>query len=407
MSFKDVHNSDKSVESGSIGKSAIILILSIGAFAVVNTQIGIIGILPFIAEHHNVSISEAGLMVSLFALVAAISALVMPLLLSGIDRKKVMLLVLGVFVLGNTISAFATSFTIALIAYVLPAILHPVYCSLAFSVAAASVSKEEAPKAVSRVFVGVSATMVIGVPAISFIASTTSLQMAMLSFAILNTIVFIATLVFIPSMPVREKLSYGVQLSVTKKSITWLSIIAVVLLNGAVFGVYNFFPDYLSRITGIDSNAVSLMLLVYGAANILGNIIAGKLLKDNASKTVASFPFVLGVVYVMLFFAGAFTVPMVVIVLVWGALGGIGGNVNQYWITSAAPEAPDFANGLFLSAANLGTTIATVVCGLFISEIGIQYIVFGGLLFLSLSIVPILLRIYKFSPGKQVSIIKS
>jgi MFS transporter, DHA1 family, inner membrane transport protein len=92
---------------------------------------------------------------------------------------------------------------------------------LAFSVAAASVSKEEAPIAISKVFIGVSAGMVIGVPIASFIASTTTLQMAMVFFAIVNAVAFIATLLFVPSMPVNEKLSYGAQVSVLKKCITW------------------------------------------------------------------------------------------------------------------------------------------------------------------------------------------
>lgn len=68
---------------------------------------------------------------------------------------------------------------------------------------------------------------------------------------------------------------------------------------------------------------------------------------------------------------------MAIITLVWGILAGIGGNIAQYWITSAAPKAPDFANGLFLSSANVGTTMGTAVGGLFISAIGTQYIVVG------------------------------
>ncbi|MCT6593194.1 MFS transporter, partial [Pantoea dispersa] len=84
-----------------------------------NTEMGIVGILPSIADHFHVSISQAGLLVSLFALAVAISGPIMPLLFSGINRKKVMLLVLGVFVLGNIVSMFASSFIILLIARVI------------------------------------------------------------------------------------------------------------------------------------------------------------------------------------------------------------------------------------------------------------------------------------------------
>jgi predicted MFS family arabinose efflux permease len=381
----------------------LIFILTIGVFGIINTEMGVIGILPSIADHFHVSISKAGLLVSLFALAVAVSGPTMPLLFSGMNRKKVMLLVLGVFVLGNILSIFTTNFTLALVARIVPAFFHPIYCSLAFTVAADSVSKEEAPKAVSKVFIGVSAGMVVGVPIVSFIANAVSIEMAMAFFAIVNAIVFLATLVFVPSMPVEEKLSYGAQLSVLKKSITWLSIVAVILLNSAVFGVYSYLTEYLKTVTNMSSNTISLMLLIYGGANIIGNIAAGKLLTKNANKSVVIFPFALGAVYIILFLFGQFTIPMAILTLIWGILAGIGGNINQYWIMSSASESPDFANGLFLTAVNLGTTIGAAAGGLFISELGTQYMVFVGLLSLLLSSVMILLRNYKYTPTQQLS----
>ena len=381
----------------------LIFILTIGVFSILNTEMGVIGILPALADHFHVSVSQAGLLVSLFALVVAVSGPTMPLLFSGINRKKVMLLVLGVFVVGNLVSIFTTNFTIAIIARVIPAFFHPIYCSMAFTVAAASVSKEEAPKAVSKVLIGVSAGMVVGVPIASFIASVSSLQMSMGFFAIVNAIAFIATLFLVPSMPVEEKLSYGTQISVLKKSITWLSIVTVILLNSAVFGVFSYFAEYLKTVTNMSSNTISLMLFVYGGANIIGNMVAGKLLTNNANKLVASFPFLLGVVYILFFLFGQLTLPMAFITFIWGILGGIGGNINQYWIMSSAPEAPDFANGLFISSCNIGTTFGTAVGGLFLSEMGTQYVVLVGFLSLILSLVTILLRNYMYSPSRQIS----
>jgi MFS transporter, DHA1 family, inner membrane transport protein len=376
----------------------LIFILTIGVFGIINTEMGVIGILPAIAEHFDVSVSKAGLLVSLFALVVAVSGPTMPLLFSGINRKKVMLLVLGVFVLGNIVFIITSNFTVALIARAIPALFHPIYCSLAFSVAAASVSKEEAPKAVSKVFIGVSAGMVVGVPIASFIASTTSLQIAMVFFAVVNVIAFIATLLFVPSMPVKERVSYGAQLSVLKKLITWQSIVAVIFLNSAIFGVYSYLAEYLKTVTNVSSTTISFMLVIFGGANIIGNIVAGKLLTKNAIKSVVAFPFVLGTVYIILFLFGHLSVPMAIITLIWGILAGVGGNINQYWIMSSAPEAPDFANGLFLTSANLGTTIGAAIGGLFISEMGTQYVILVGFLSLILSSVSILLRKHMYSP---------
>ncbi|MCM3022332.1 MFS transporter [Heyndrickxia ginsengihumi] len=381
----------------------LIFILTIGVFGILNTEMGIVGALPSIADHFHVSISKAGLLVSLFALAVAISGPTIPLLFSGINRKKAMLLVLSVFVLGNIVSIFASNFTIALIARVIPAFFHPVYVSIALTAAAASVSKEEAPKAVSKVMLGVTAGIVIGSPVTTFIANTTSFEMAMLFFTIVNAIAFFTILLFVPSMPVKERLSYGSQLSVLKKSITWLSIIAVIFINAAVYGVNSYLSEYLETITNIPGKTVSLMLLIYGGASIIGNIVAGKLLTKNPMKSVASYPFVLGAVFILVFVTGKFAGPMFIFVLVWGIVVALANNISQYWITSAAPEAPEFSNGLFLAAGNLGVTTGTSVNGLIISGMGTQYVVLGGFLFVILSLAFILFRTYLFNPVKQLA----
>lgn len=307
----------------------LVFILTVGVFGIINTEMGVVGILPLIAETFNVSVPQAGWTVSVFALVVAASAPVTPLLFSGINRKKVMLLALGLFTLSNIISMLTSNFTILLIARILPAFLHPVYVSMAFTVAAASVSKEQAPKAVSKVFIGVSAGMVLGVPVTSFIASEVSFSMAMLFFTVVNALVFVATILFIPSMPVKEKVSYGEQLSVLKKTEMWHSIIAVTLINGAMFGFFSYMSDYLKTVTEVSYNVISVVLLVYGLANIVGNVLAGKLLSINARRSIIIMPFALLASYIFLFFVGEWITAMVIIILILGVLAGIASNNMQ------------------------------------------------------------------------------
>lgn len=184
----------------------LVFILTAGVFGIINTEMGVIGILPLIAETFQVTVPEAGWTVSVFALVVALSAPVTPLLFSGINRKKVMLLALGIFTLSNIISMLTSNFTVLLIARALPAFLHPVYVSMAFTMAASSVSKEKAPKAVAKVFIGVSAGMVLGVPVTSYISSEVSFTMGMMFFMVVNALVFITTILFVPSMPVKDHL---------------------------------------------------------------------------------------------------------------------------------------------------------------------------------------------------------
>lgn len=382
----------------------LVFILTAGVFGIINTEMGVIGILPLIAETFQVTVPEAGWTVSVFALVVALSAPVTPLLFSGINRKKVMLLALGVFTLSNIISMLTSNFTVLLIARALPAFLHPVYVSMAFTVAASSVSKENAPKAVAKVFIGVSAGMVLGVPVTSYIASEVSFTMGMMFFTVVNALVFIATILFVPSMPVKEKLSYGEQWGVLKKKITWYSVIAVTLINGALFGFFSYMSDYLKMVTEVSYSVISGMLLIYGLANIVGNVIAGKQLAVNPVRSMTFIPLVLFASYVGVYFAGEWMIGMAIIILILGILAGYAQNTMQYMITDAAPEAPDFANGLFLLSANLGTTIGAAFCGLFITWFNTRYSLLGSLLFLALSTVFVALRVRAKQSRKQLKL---
>lgn len=379
----------------------LVFILTVGVFGIINTEMGVIGILPLIAETFHVTVPQAGLTVSIFALVVALSAPITPLLFSGMNRKTVMLLALGTFTLSNIISMMTSNFTVLLIARALPAFLHPVYVSMAFTLAASSVSKEKAPKAVARVFIGVSAGMVLGVPVTSFIASEVSFTMGMAFFTFVNALVLIATLFFVPSMPVKEKRSYGSQLSVLKKNSIWYSILAVTLINGALFGFFSYMSDYLKTITAVPYNIISILLLIYGLSNIAGNVIAGKQLATNPIRSMIFIPFALLVFYVCLFILGEWLAAMAIIILILGILAGYGQNTMQYMITEAAPEAPDFANGLYLLSANMGTTMGAAVCGAFITAFDTRYSVFGSLLFLLASIVFVVLRIRTIQHKKQ------
>ncbi len=373
--------------------SLLVYILAVGVFGILNTEMGFIGILPFIAAQFEVSIVEAGTLVSMFALGVAVAGPTMPVLFSGMNRKSVMLLVLGIFILGNLVSIFAESFKVLLLARVIPALFHPIYCSMAFSVAASSVKPELAPKAVAKIVVGVSAGMVIGVPISNFIAGTFSLAMALSFFAAVNILVFIATVWLVPSIPVSHRLSYGSQLGVLKKPKVLAAILAVMLMNGAVFGVFNYLPEYLGRVTLVPLSATSSMLFIYGVMNIFGSMLAGEMLVRNARRTVQFFMFALAVLYGLLFFSGMLWGPMLMLTILWGILGGINANVTQYWVANAVPEAPDFANGLFLTAANLGTTLGTAVGGMFIAELGTAYVVLAGLLFIALARVTIFIQL--------------
>lgn len=372
---------------------SLVLLLTIGVFGILNTEMGITGILPHISEHYGISLTTASLLVSGFALVVAIAGPTMPLLFSKVNRRSVMLLATGAFALSTIVSIFAPNFTVLLIARVLPAIFHPVYVSMAMTVAATSVPENESQKAVAQVFMGVSAGTLLGVPVSNFLASQFSLSSAMLFFAVINLLVFIGTIVLVPSMPVTRGLSYGQQLSILKRKTIWISIISVILLNGAVLGFNSYMSDFLATFSQINVNLIALVLLSIGLANIIGNALAGKFLDKNAHQLLINLPLVLIINLALLFFFGNQAIVMMILVVIFGMFGGLAGNVNQYMIYSVGDDAPDFANGLFLAAANLGVTVGTSFTGKFIDiGNGSQFSIWGSIIMLLFAFLTIQIR---------------
>ena len=285
------------------------------------------------------------------------------------------------FTLCNALAVVASDFQLLLVLRVVPAFFHPVYCALAFSVAAASVAPEDAPRAVARINMGVAAGMVVGVPISNVLAATFDFSVAMAFFAGVTGLMFLLTMAFVPDLPVTQPMRYGAQLSVLKRPPVWLAIVAVICLNGSIFGVYNYLADYLQKVAALPGELIAALLLVYGLLNICGSYLGGNLLARCPSVTVRLFPLCTLALYCLLFAGGGKLLPLLAALIVaWGILGGINANINQYLLACVASDAPDFSNGLFLTAANLGCMAGTMISGFFIHSLGLPFVVCGGLL---------------------------
>lgn len=364
---------------------ALVAILAFGVFGILNTEMGVVGIVPEVARHYGVSVPDASLLVSGFALVVAIAAPIMPLVFSKINRKTVMLLTLGIFTVCNGAAALAPTFEALLALRVIPAAFHPLYTSLALALASQMGTPEESAKASSKVFVGVSAGMVLGAPVSNALAAAISFEASMAFFALVTFVALVATVFLVPTMPVANPLSYGSQLAILKKPLLWASMLAVIVLNGAMFGFYGFLADYLESGLMLDAAWVSTMLLAYGAANIVGNIAAGRLLARIPMRTCVFSPILLLVLFAALYVVSGSSIRGCIMLALIGIIAGIANNVNQFMVATAAPEAPDFANGLYLTAANAGVTIFTPVLGCFITAEGAGDSVIGVLILLAAS----------------------
>lgn len=257
----------------------LIIMLAVGVFGIITTEMSIVGVLPQITEKFGISTSQAGLLVSIFALVVAISGPFLILLVSGINRKTVLLTSIFIFAVSNIIYAYTTHFEVMLIFRILPAALHPLFFSIALVTASKLVPPEKSGQAVTKVFMGITVGFALGVPLTSYLAEQFSLEIAFLFGAIVNALAFIGILLLLPSMPVTERMSFGKQIRILRKPTIWLNIATVTFLFAAMFSVYSYFAEYLAKVTDMNGSLISIMLFIFGVIMIVGNHVFGALLQ--------------------------------------------------------------------------------------------------------------------------------
>ncbi|UPK43906.1 MFS transporter [Paenibacillus pabuli] len=382
----------------------LIIILALGVFAIITTEIGIIGVLPLITQKFNITAAQAGWLVSIFALVVAVSGPFLTLLVSGINRKVILLTAVLLFAISNVVYAYTTRFDMMFIFRIIPAIFHPVFFSVALVTGAKLVPPEKSSQAVAKVFTGVTAGFAFGVPLTSYLAENFSLEAAFWFGAVVSIVAFIGIWIWLPSMPVQEKMSYGKQIGILRKPALWLNISTVILIFAAMFSVYSYFAEYLGQVTRMGGSWISVMLLAFGVIMIAGNLVFGQLLHRNIPRTVLLFPVLYMAAYLLVFYAGSYFIPMMIMVFVWGAIHSGGLIVSQTWLTTESQEAPEFGNSLFVSFSNLGITLGTSIGGWFIAQLGIHQVIWSGIIFGLLALVSIVVKIKFFTSRSRSSI---
>lgn len=252
--------------------------------------------------------------------------------------------------------------------------------------------ESEAAKATSKIFMAVSAGMTLGIPFTSYIASKTSLQASFIFFAVINAIAFVTTLFFVKSKAGSKAKSQKRQLYILVKPIVWISFATVIFSMGAISGFYSYMSEFLLSVTKLDFTLISITLFIFGLSSVLGNFLAGKLLASKPHQTLFITPLIMLVLYSALFFFAEFSTATISILAILGIFAGILNSGAHFMLTNPVPRAAEFANGLFISTANIGTSLGTVLCGLFITLEGSKFSVLASICLIIATIIMIYIR---------------
>ncbi|MDC9614821.1 MFS transporter [Xenorhabdus khoisanae] len=359
----------------------LLLTLSIAVFGVITTEIAVIGLLPQLEAQLHVTPTQVGFLVGIYAIVVAITGPFMTLLLSGYNKKHVLLAILFVFIVSNLIYATTNLFNLMLIFRILPGLGHAVFFAVALVIAANSVSKEKSAGAIAKVFAGVAVGMVLGMPLSSFIAEHLSLSAAFYFGAATCMLAFLGILFFVPSIPATKNRIAIEQLNVLRRGKLWLTISTVTLIFSAMFSSFSYITDYLSKITQFDNDFISAILILFGVSGFIGNFVFSRFLQKSVVSTTYAYPVLLIFLYLQVWYLGFSPIAMCVLTVFWGGLHSAGLVVSQTWLIQEANDAPEFANSLYISFSNLGITIGSVTGGWFLSQFNVHTVMLISILF--------------------------
>lgn len=349
-----------------------ILLLSAAGFTILTTEFLIVGLLPGLARDLDVTVSQAGLLVTLFAFTVAATGPLLTALMANIERKRLFIGVLILFGLSNALAMAAPNIWVMAVARFVPALALPVFWSLASATAVELVGPARACRAISLVAFGIVAATVFGIPIGVLISDAFGWRAA---FGVLSAVAFAKALLLwiaFPSTRIQsEDVKLVTQLRILRKPIVVGHVLLSLLVFTGMFTAYTYLADMLERLAGFNGQIVGWTMMAFGAVGLIGNTVGGRLVDRSPLGATALFSALMA--------AGLATLVPVIhshgllaaALAVWGIAQAALFIVCHVRLMKSAPEAPAFAASLNISGANIGIGLGAVVGGRVIDTYGL------------------------------------
>ncbi|AKQ74103.1 MULTISPECIES: MFS transporter [Bacillus] len=362
-----------------------LLALAASAFAIGTTEFISVGLLPLIAEDMNISVTTAGLTVSLYALGVTVGAPVLTSVTSSMPRKALLLVIMLIFMIGNGLAACAGSIGVLLTARVISAFSHGVFMSIGSTIAASLVPADKRAGAISIMFTGLTIAMITGVPIGTFLGQQFGWRIAFAAIVAVGALAFIANSLLVPGdLPKGVRTSFKSQLKLVTNGRLLLLFIITALGYGGTFVVFTYLSPLLQHVTGFKQEAVAVILLAYGIAVALGNIIGGK--AANKKPLTALFYMFIAQAAVLLILTAAapYQAAGFIVIMLMGFLAFMNVPGLQSYVVILAerfvPGAVDVASAVNIAAFNAGIAIGSYTGGAITQSIGLIHTPWVGAL---------------------------
>ncbi|MET8991790.1 MFS transporter [Nonomuraea wenchangensis] len=355
--------------------------VAFGTFLLVTAEQLPIGLLTPVGSALSVSEGTAGLMVTVPSIVAAVAAPMVPLLVGRMDRRLLLVALMGLMTLANLASALAPGYPLLIASRVLVGVAIGGFWAIAGALAVRLVPASRVPRATAIIFGGVGAANVFGVPIGTMIGGLANWRIAFGALSALALLVLVTLLAVLPPLTAAQPVGLRRLAGQFRNQGVRVGILATFLIVTGHFSAYTFISPVLRELSGIDQRLVGPLLFGFGAAGIVGNFIAGAAVAKRLHRTVLSIAAALGVTMLLYPVAGLTGAGGVTLLVIWGLVYGGVSTSLQTWMIKAAPRAVEEASALWVAVFNLSIGLGALAGGAVVDTLPLQGILWlaGGL----------------------------
>jgi predicted MFS family arabinose efflux permease len=342
----------------------VVFVLAAGTFLMGTTEFMVAGLLPEIAAGLDVSVAQAGLLITAFAVGMIVGAPLMAIATLRLPRSSTLVLALAVFALGHIIAALSPSFAITLAARVLTALATGAFWSVAAVVATSAAGPAAGSRAVGVVIGGLTMANVVGVPMGAWAGQIAGWRGPFWALAALS--IGAAAIIgrFIPGEENRDVPSIRAELVALRQGRVWLALAASALIMGGVLATYTYIAPLLTERAGIPAAAVPLVLVGFGMGALMGTTTGGRLGDRWPLATTITAAAGAALVLLLLTVLSTSAIVTVVLVVLMGLTGFAVNPVVTALAVSFAGRAPTLAAALSTSAFNVGIAAGSWIAGI-------------------------------------------
>ncbi|NML49461.1 MFS transporter [Streptomyces sp. R302] len=330
-----------------------LIALAISAFGIGTTEFVMMGLLPNVAGDLGTTVPTAGHLVSAYALGVVVGAPLLTALGSRLPRKRMLLLLMALFTVGNLASALAPGYGWLLAGRVLAGLPHGAFFGVGAVVAARLVRPDRQARAVATMFLGLTVANILGVPAATLLGQHLGWRATFVVVTAIGLAALAALARLVPDLPVDDRQGLGRELRALGRPQVLLGLLTAVLGFAGVFAVYSYLASMTTEVMGFGESTVTIVLALFGIGMTAGALAAGPLTDRAPRPTLYGSLAALAVTLVAFRFTVHVPWLALVTVVVLGAVGFMTTTPLQMLVMEKAKDAPTLASASNHSAFNL------------------------------------------------------